>query len=140
VESRARTEQEWARLIDRISRFNPFFLTGMHAESVRFYLAGTKLVEPAPRAGADADRERRALYETRCGTCHTLDVILAPTLNDADWPALLRRMDAKAPGLAAGRPSAELADWIRNARANPDRFRAEAPHQSRSIFLGDPRR
>ena len=132
----ARSRDEWRRIVTRAARFNPFFLSPMHVESILAYLDTTDRVLPAPGGVEAPEKRAQALFETRCVQCHTLDVVLLPGLDGADWESILRRMDGKAPGLVKGADSTVMAPWIRSMREDPDRFRHAVPHHTRELFRG----
>jgi len=134
-----RSEDDWQRIINRISRFNGFFLTRMQAESILEHIRTSPLLDPSeqPSTGAgDPQDAMRVLYETRCVQCHTLDIILLPQIPDSAWVDILIRMGEKSPWLISAQEALEMEPWILSMRRDPNRFRHEVPHQTRSLFFG----
>jgi len=131
-----RAADDWERLVDRLARFNGFYLTQMQTESVLAYIQAAFPMDEPERLSPGSDRAARVLYETRCVHCHTLDIILLPGIANDDWGPLLARMSEKAPWLATVQESRGLEPWIIRMRQDPDRFRHEVPHQSRDLFGG----
>ncbi len=131
-----RTPDDWARLVDRLARFNGFYLTQMQAESILEHIRAVPLMWGPETLSPGLDDTARVLYESRCVHCHTLDIILLPGIADEDWGLLLARMSEKAPWLATVQEARGLEPWIVRMRQDPDRFRHEVPHQSSELFWG----
>lgn len=127
-----RPPAEWARIIERTARFNPFQLSPMEARELLAYIEASSLAGPAAATPA-ADRQR--MFETACGQCHTLDVALLSGIDDAAWPAILVRMADKAPAVISEDDARGLAPWILAARRDPDAFRHRVPHNSGTPFF-----
>lgn len=130
-----RDPAEWARIIDRTARFNPFQLSPMEGRELLDYIGTSPLAGPPPAAD-DAGAAQKQLFETACAQCHTLDVALLPGIEDASWPAILARMAAKAPAVISEDEARSLAPWILAMRRDPDRFRHLVPHNSPAPFFG----
>jgi len=127
-----RSADDWRRVLDRLSRFNSFFLTEIQADEVLDYLRNSPLTSSE---SPEAD-ESRVFFEQTCVACHSLDVVLDPELPEGEWGDLLARMAQKAPGVLDPEKAAGLEDWIRAMRGDPERFGHLVPHNSRSIFFG----
>ncbi|MCZ7584354.1 MAG: hypothetical protein M5R36_14010 [Deltaproteobacteria bacterium] len=133
--AKPRPREEWEGLIKRIHRFNPFHITVAQVDELLDHVEASDLVAPA--APSDQNTAFRRMYETRCGRCHTLDIILDPALKNPNWVSILDRMDRKAPWLSEhGPPSRDLADWIEAMRREPEEFRRHFPHHDRRLFVG----
>jgi mono/diheme cytochrome c family protein len=128
-----RSAGDWERIVDRISRYHPFFISPMEKRDVTDYLLSGRLTQST--ASSEAESARRSLFADGCGRCHTLDIILTEGISDDAWPDILERMAGKVPGLMDKDKAVALADWIIRWRRNPDAFAQNFPHHRPDLFF-----
>ncbi len=129
----ARPAVEWQRIVDRISRFHPFFISPMEKSELSEHLSSGTLAKAVDWSPDESSR--RELLEEGCARCHTLGVILSEGIEDEAWPEILERMAGKAPSLMREDEARELADWIVEWRGDPEGFASSFPHHRPDLFF-----
>jgi hypothetical protein len=129
----ARSPVDWERIVDRLSRYNPFYISPMEKRDLVDYLVSGWLTRKVHRD--EEELSRRTVFEEGCGRCHTLGVILTEGIADEAWPGILERMANKVPGLMHEEEARALADWIIAWREDPEAFARAFPHHGAELFF-----
>ena len=99
---RPRTAAQWQGAVDRIWRRNMFHISVDQAAQLTEFITGQDkwtLADPLPGTQAHRDWDEKLRFEKKCGTCHTLDIILRPMGSKEDLVRILERMGKKQPDI-----------------------------------------
>ena len=128
-----RTRAEWALIVDRIQRKNPFHITPRQAEQIVAHLCRRKkwtLEDPPRDSESMRELDIRVRFQEKCATCHTMDIVLMPHIQVDDWESILRRMSGKSPEFISPEESLSFFPLIESYLGHSETFYHAFPHST----------